>query len=78
MLTGQRRTDVLELTIDEVDFDERLWRLPPERTKNRRAHDVPLSRTALDILRSRAHKRLPFSASDSTPVWRGQQSEKAA
>ena len=35
----------------EVDFDKRLWRIPAERMKMRRAHDVPLSRQALAVLK---------------------------
>jgi integrase len=67
MLTGQRRTEVLELTTDEVDLDERLWRLPATRTKNRRPHDVRLSDSALAIIRSRPNRKLPFSTSHGTP-----------
>ena len=36
----------------EVDFAEKLWRIPARRMKMRREHLVPLSTPALDILRS--------------------------
>ena len=36
----------------EVDFAEKLWRIPARRMKMRREHLVPLSPPALDILRS--------------------------
>jgi integrase len=67
MLTGQRRTEVLKLTLDELDLDDRLWRLPGSRTKNRRAHDVPLSHSALAIIHSRPKRKLLFSTAYGTP-----------
>jgi integrase len=67
MLTGQRRSEVFGMPHNEIDVEERLWRLPAERTKNRRRHDVPLSPTALAILTSRRHGRdLVFSTSHGT------------
>jgi integrase len=35
----------------EVIFPRALWRIPAERTKMRRPHDVPLARQALSVLR---------------------------
>ena len=52
-LTGQRRDEIGSLRWREVDFDKSLIALPPERTKNSRPHDVPLSPTALAILKAR-------------------------
>ena len=67
MLTGQRRSEVFEMPHSEIDVEGRLWRLPAERTKNRRPHDVPLSPTALVILTSRRHGRdLVFSTAHGT------------
>jgi integrase len=34
----------------EIDFDKAIWRIPAERMKMRRPHDVPLSRQALKII----------------------------
>jgi integrase len=51
LLTGQRRNEIGQLMWSEVDFDNKLIRLPPERTKNRREHVVPLSDRAIEILR---------------------------
>ncbi len=48
LLTGARRSEVSELKWSEIDGD--MWHLPPERTKNRRPHIVPLSTTAREIL----------------------------
>lgn len=50
LLTGQRREEVAGLPYAELDGD--LWRLPAERVKNGRAHEVPLSTAALDVLAS--------------------------
>jgi integrase len=35
----------------EINFEKAQWRIPEERMKMRRPHDVPLSRQALEILR---------------------------
>jgi integrase len=52
MLTGQRREEIGGLMWSEVDFDRAVIRLPGERTKNHREHEVPLSAPALAILSS--------------------------
>jgi integrase len=59
LLTGQRRTEIGGLTWSEVDFDRKLIVLAPERTKNSRHHEVPLSRQVLAILQ-RQPKRTEF------------------
>lgn len=51
MLTGQRRDEVGGMRWSEVNLDTGIWTILSERTKNRRAHEVPLSETALQILR---------------------------
>jgi integrase len=50
ILTGQRREEVGSLCWSEVELDRGLIALPPERTKNSRQHEVPLSRQAKTIL----------------------------
>jgi integrase len=50
LLTMSRPGDVRGMKRTEVDFDKRLWRIPAERMKMRRSHDVPLSRQALAVL----------------------------
>ena len=48
----------------EFDTEKAIWKIPAERTKLRRAHKVPLSRQALDVLsdlrRDTGHGRLAF------------------
>lgn len=50
ILTGLRRDEVAGMEWGEVDIAGGLWTLPAARMKNRRAHDVPLSAPALEIL----------------------------
>src|SRR5262245_19415117 len=50
ILTGQRRNEIADLHWSEIDLDERVIHLPPARTKNARAHDVPLSAPALALI----------------------------
>lgn len=52
ILTMSRPGDVRHMKRKEVDFEKRLWRIPAERMKMRRAHDVPLSRQSLAILKT--------------------------
>jgi integrase len=41
--TGQRREEVASLSWDELDRDRREWTLPASRSKNKKAHVVPLN-----------------------------------
>jgi integrase len=50
-LTGQRRQEIGALRWSEVDLERAIITLPPERTKNHRAHIVPLSAPAVELLR---------------------------
>jgi integrase len=59
LLTGQRRTEIGRLTWSEVDLDRKLIVLAPDRTKNSRSHEVPLSTQALAIL-ARQDRRSEF------------------
>lgn len=49
LLTGQRLGEVAQMTDTEVTSN--VWHLAGERTKNGRAHDVPLSKPCLAVLR---------------------------
>lgn len=50
LLTGCRASEATDMTWSEVDLEERLWTLPAERSKNKRAHLVPLTDSAIDLL----------------------------
>jgi len=57
ILTGQRREEIGWLQWDEVDLDRRLIALPPERTKNKRLHELPLSTQARAILKQQSKRK---------------------
>jgi len=50
VLVGARRSEVAEMTWAEIDADTRVWTLPAERSKNKKAHVVPLSPLAWRII----------------------------
>lgn len=50
ILTGQRREEIGALRWSEVDLVKDLITLPPERVKNKRAHQLPLSPQAKAVL----------------------------
>ena len=50
-LTMTRPGDVRGMRRSEINFERAFWRIPAERTKMRRPHDVPLSCQALAVLR---------------------------
>lgn len=50
-LTMTRPGDVRHMQRSEIIFPKATWRIPPERMKMRRPHDVPLSTQALAVLR---------------------------
>ena len=70
LLTGQRKSEIAEMT--EVEIREGVLHLPTERTKNKRAHDVPLSEAAQAILagvqRVKSEQGYTFTTSGKTPV----------
>ena len=52
LLTAARRNEVAQMVWGEVDFDNSLWVIPGHRAKNGAPHEVPLSRMAVDLLKS--------------------------
>jgi len=50
ILTGQRKNEIAQLQWSEIDGDQLI--LPPERTKNKRAHIIPLGEMASELLHS--------------------------
>jgi integrase len=52
MLTGCRREEARAMRWDELDLDGRLWSLPSQRTKAGRPREIPLSKTAAEIIYS--------------------------
>lgn len=54
LATAQRPGEVTELTWNEIDPLDRMWRMPAEKAKNRRAHDLPLSPWAWALVQEAA------------------------
>lgn len=50
LLTLVRKSELIQATWDEVDFQTAVWSIPKSRMKARRAHNVYLSQQALDIM----------------------------
>jgi integrase len=70
ILTGARKSEIGGITWDEIDFEKRLWALPAARSKNKRAHVLPLSPQVVAILQSLprfAGSKMVFSPSGKIP-----------
>ena len=52
MLLGNRRQEVGGIRWSELDLDAGIWTLPGARSKNHRAHVIPLPPTALAMIRA--------------------------
>ncbi len=51
LTTLQRRAEIAGLQRSEVDYASKMWTIPGNRTKNGRTHRVPLSPSAITLLR---------------------------
>lgn len=56
VLTGQRREEIGGLRWAEINLKDGVIVLPPARTKNKRQHELPLSRQALAILEGQSRR----------------------
>ena len=66
VLTGQRRTEIGSLRWNEVDFERGLIVLPPERSKNHRQHEFPISSQVRAIIERQPRRNSsPFLFSDT-------------
>lgn len=72
ILTGARRDEIAGITEKELRSKESLWRLPAERAKNHREHDVHLTEIALAIFeavpRIKSKAGYIFTTTGETPV----------
>lgn len=72
ILTGQRLREVAGISWNEIDETKREWTLPGERTKNGKAHVIPLSEHALQILKDapavKSERKLIFTTTGKAPV----------
>ena len=65
ILTAARMNEVLGMTKDEIDWESRVWTVPPSRIKSARPQGVPLVPRALEIIQEAS------AASDSDYVFGG-------
>lgn len=56
ILTAARSGEVRGMTWAEVDFDAAVWTVPADRMKAHKEHRVPLSASAIRILRENSHQ----------------------
>ncbi len=67
LLTGQRRGEVAGIRWEDIDFDRREWK--QTENKSSRAHSVPLSAMAMEIIAARPKVReYVFTSSRGNPV----------
>jgi len=67
LLSAQRRTEVSEMTFEELDGDE--WIIPPQRAKNGQRHRVPLTAKMRAILQSTGrNSSYVFTVSGNHPI----------
>jgi integrase len=52
LVTAQRKGELVGAARSEIDFEESVWTIAAERSKNGKAHRVPLSSLALELIRS--------------------------
>lgn len=52
LLTLSRKSEIAKAPWTEINLDAGMWEIPGERTKNGKAHMIPLSRQAIAILNS--------------------------
>jgi len=71
LLTAQRRGEVADMRWSQVDFERRIWTIPSEAAKNGRAHEVPLSDIALEVIRGLprfVRSDFVFTTTGRTPI----------
>lgn len=71
LLTAARRDEVGEMTVDEINTTNKMWTVPAERSKNGKAHIIPLSQPARDEIERigrTAASNLLFTTNGRTPV----------
>ncbi|WP_431301251.1 site-specific integrase [Tabrizicola sp. BL-A-41-H6] len=69
LLTGQRRDEVAQMRWSELDLEGATWLLPAQRSKNRKPHAVPLSDTALTIIKNLSRVAHPATGERSDFVF---------
>lgn len=63
LITGQRACEVRQMTIDQLDFDNKTWTIPRANTKTKRhAHRIPLTYMAIQMIKEafQLHKEYDY------------------
>ena len=60
ILTGQRRSEIGGLRWDDIDYEQRVISFSREQMKSGRAHEVPLTGSAIEIIKSIPHDSSVF------------------
>jgi integrase len=72
LLTGQSRSDIASMRLDDIQFTSRVWTPPGARAHGGHTHELPLSDFALEILamlpRSKSGLVFPSGPRSTTPV----------
>lgn len=58
LLTAQRGIEVRSMRWQDIDFDSRVWTIPPEVVKNKLQHRVPLSSQCIKVLKNIQNQNL--------------------
>jgi integrase len=54
--TGARLNEALRATWDQIEWKNRLWRIPASNSKSKKIRSVPLNDTALEVIEQRQQK----------------------
>lgn len=70
LLTATRPGEATAATWDEISWEDELWTIPPDRTKNGKPHEVPLSPQVMTLLRRvpRSGKAHLFPGKANRPI----------
>lgn len=77
MTTGARRSELVEMQFQDIDFARKVWTIPASVTKDREEREIPLDDTVLEViarLRELAKHRKPVPG--STPKQTAQQAAR--
>lgn len=69
ILTGVRTEETVGAVWDEFDLDARLWTIPKERMKAGKAHTIPLTDSAIDLLNAAPKDKPPFALSENAMLY---------
>lgn len=56
LFTGQRKSNVMKMRFDQIDFSTNVWTVPATQAKKRKSITVPLTRPAIEIVKDRRNK----------------------